>query len=200
MRLPDFRENRELNELRKKMGADLIPWDSGKIPWKPFTKIVQLREIDIGPGKPITHNGKTVIVYIRDQYLPRRQVAENLVPESPYKFHIAGCSTLQDMQRKGKYDDRYVVTNHTHGKFEVNFLEAFGKGVIKEGIECQLHVCRNCLRALNYEGYSTASAQCRNKIRNTFDREVFFEKYGRQIGREPLHSFKTAPRNEYTDD
>lgn len=205
MKLPDFRQNRELNALRQQMGADFLPWDSGEIPWKPFQKIVPFREIKITPGEPITHDGNTVIVYIRDQYIRNRhiqnhQVTDILAPDDLCKFHIAGCTTLQDMKRKRKYEDRYVVTNLRRGKFEVNFLEAFGKRLIEEGIECDLHVCRNCLRELDYQDYSTSHRERRNEIRNTFDREEFFEEYGVQINTLPKHSPKTAPLNVYTDD
>ena len=200
MKLPDFRQNRELNSLRQQMGADFLPWDSGEIPWKPFQKIVPFRDIKITPGKPITHGGITVIVYIRDQYVRNYQVLEILDPDDLCKFHIAGCTTLQGMKRKRKYEDRYVVTNLTRGRFEVNFLEAYGKKLIEEGIECDLHVCRNCLRELDYQDYSTSSPQHRNEIRDTFDREEFFDKYGVQINTLPRHSVNTAPLNVYTHD
>ena len=202
MGLPDFLQNKEFNDLRQQMGADLVSWDSGGSDWKRFE--IEIPLISVKPNlrtKTLEFNGSTVIVYIRDQtlrYIGDQEVIEHLGPEDLRKFHIADCTTLRDMRRKGKYDERYVVTNRTHGKFTVNFLEGYGRRLIREGIECQLHVCKNCLSLLNYQDYSSSGRK--DEIRDTFDRKEFLDKYASQITATPKYSVGTAPRNTYTED
>lgn len=199
MGLPDFLQNKEFNDLRQQMGADLVSWDSGGSDWKRFEIEIPLISVKTnGRTKTLEFNGSTVIVYIRDQYIGDQEVIEHLGPEDLRKFHIADCTTLRDMRRKGKFDERYVVTNRTHGKFTVNFLERFGRRLIREGIECQLHVCKNCLSLLNYQDYSSSGRK--DEIRDTFDRKEFFDKYASQITATPKYSVGTAPRNTYTED
>ena len=199
MKLPDFRRNNEFNDLRARMGAGFVPWNSGFSGWKPFEiDDIPLDRIKPNPTKgTLEFDGNTVVVYIRDQYIRDQEVIENLAPEDLRKFHVADCATLQEMRRKGKFD-RYVVTNRTHGKFMVNFFESFGRKLIKKGIECQLHVCKNCLSRLNYQGYS--QSERKNEIRDTFDLKEFFDKYSSQITTRPKYSAETAPLNAYTDD
>lgn len=203
MKLPDFRQNDELNELRRKMGADLVPWDSDRLEWKGFeTTDLQLSHIKPNPNTgTLEFNGSTVVVYIRDQYIRDTQVFfQDLNPEGLRRFHVADCSTLQQKRRENKYDERYVATNRTHGKFIVNALERSGHKPFKKEIECQLHVCRNCLSRLNYQEYCNVNRAQKNEIRNTFDLKEFFDKYISQITIRPKYSAETAPVNEYTED
>ena len=188
MKLPDFRQNEEFNDLRKRMGADLSSFEIDGIP---------LKKIQPNPTTgTLEFNGSMVIVYIRDQYTRDQEVLTNLDPGQLRKFHVADCATLQEMRRKGKFE-RYVVTNRTDGKFTVNFLDGFAKKLIKEGIVCQLHACMNCLRRLNYHGY--CKSKHKNEIRNTFEIKEFFDKYSSQITTKPKYTDETAPVNVYTE-
>ena len=189
MKLPDFRQNEGFNDLRKRMGADLSSFEIDGIP---------LKKIQPNPiTGTLEFHGSMVIVYIRDQYTRDQEVLTNLDPGQLRKFHVADCATLQEMRRKGKFE-RYVVTNRTDGKFTVNFLDGFAKKLIKGGIVCQLHVCMNCLRRLNYHGY--CKSKHKNEIRNTFEIKEFFDKYSSQITTKPKYTDETAPVNVYTED
>lgn len=202
MNLPNFREDVGLNQLRRKMEAELISWNSGE-DWKSIDLDEVLRKtgIEIPPDEiepaddgTLEHKGRTVVVYIRDQYVPSDAGREQLC-----KFHVADCSTLQGMRRSNRYE-RYVVTNRTDGKFIVNF---FGEGWSRdqEEVERSLYVCKNCLHRLNYNGYKNYRGyyeqEKKNEIRESFDLREFFERYGSQITKEPSNTDITAPRNEY---
>lgn len=185
MKLLDFSNDEALNQLREAMGASLIPWVP-EIDELVTTGIdVSPDDITIAPNGTLEYKGRTVTVYIRDQ-----QVSSD-DPESLCKFHVADCLTLKAMRSAGRYD-RYVVATRTDGKFIVRFLDGGGYRV-----ERKLYVCKHCLRHLNYEGYRHHWAPSRDEIRNNFDPKAFFEKYGSQITREPIHTDITAPKNDY---
>ncbi len=201
MKLPDILQNEEFNAMRQQMGADLVQWNSSGSEWEPFEIEIPLDRIVVDiKTKTLTYNGETVIVYIRDQYIRDEEEIEHLGPEELRKFHITDCTTLQEMRRKRKFDERYVATNRTDGKFTVNFLERFGRRLVREGRQCELHVCKNCLSLLNYQDYSHSTPGRKNEIRDTFDRKEFFDKYGSQITTKPKYTDETAPVNTYTDD
>ena len=185
MNLPDFSNDEALNQLRKEMGADLIPWvpEIGKLVSTGIE--VPPDEITTRPNGTLEYKGRTVVVYIRDQ-----RVSSN-DPESLCKFHVADCSTLKTMRSAGRYE-RYVVATRTDGKFIVKFLDRGGYRVERE-----LYVCKNCLSRLNYQNYRYRANSGRNEIRNNFDLEEFFEKYGNQITRVPTHTDITGPTNDY---
>ena len=81
MGLPDFLQNKEFNDLRQQMGADLVSWDSGGSDWKRFEIEIPLISVKTnGRTKTLEFNGSTVIVYIRDQYIGDQEVIETLRP------------------------------------------------------------------------------------------------------------------------
>ena len=207
MRLPDFSRHVGLNELRQQMGAELISWNSGGN-WDPIdidgllitTGIdIPPDEIEYAPDGTLEYKGRKVVVYIRDQY-HRDQYAldayELIDPEHLCKFHVADCQTLSQMRRQGRYD-RYVVATRRDGNFTVNFLD--GGRLIKEGVECRLYVCKNCLNKLDYKNYRNKRTQ-QGEIRESFDLREFFERYDSKITKEPRHTETSAPVNEYSSD
>ena len=203
MNLPDFSKHVGLNQLRQNMGAELISWNSGG-DWKSINidEILITTGMDIPSDKieyaddgTLEYEGRKVVVYIRDQYVPSDSDREQLC-----KFHVADCATLQKMRRSNRYE-RYVVATRTDGKFIVNFLGESWYRDKEEEVERRLYVCKNCLRRLNYNGYkSYYGHQKKNEIRESFDLREFFERYGSQITREPTHTDITAPSNEYPQD
>lgn len=204
MNLPDFSKHVGLNQLRQNMGTELISWNSGGV-WDVINidKILEKTGIDIPPGDleyaadgTLEYEGRKVVVYIRDQYVPSDSNREQLC-----KFHVADCVTLQGMRQSNRYE-RYVVTTRTDGKFIVNFLGESWYRDKEEEVERRLYVCKNCLSRLNYNGYksygySGYGQRKKNAIRESFDLREFFERYGSQITREPTHTDITAPLNTY---
>ena len=165
-----------------------------------FEKIV-LPDIEIVPSKTgelpeefiftddgIFHNGQRIILYIRDQaqYFKDRK--------TEYKFHVAGCTTLKAMIKKGHYA-KYVLKREINNIFKVNLI-IDNKPVEKE---MELHICKNCLHKLNWKGYKNASAK--NKIYENFSIEEFFHSVGNDNQKNfeiiPNYTDATAPPNVY---
>lgn len=197
MNLPDFSKDSELDKLRRKMGAELIAWETVS-DWK-VLDIDKLLEESGGIEVPISdiqtaldgtfeYKGRKVVVYIRDQVYQ--------VQKSSYRFHLTDCPTLKTMKRRGRYE-RYVVSRKTDGKFIVNMC--IGGQVVKQ-IECQLYVCKNCLRVLDYENYRNATRATKDEIWTSFSLEEFFEIYSSGITQIPIYTGETAPINTYSSD
>ena len=206
MKLPDFTMNAGLNQLRQAMKANLTGWNAG---WDKqhinIDEILITSGIEIPPDKigsandgTLEYAGRKVVVYIRDQSVPGDSNREQLS-----KFHIADCTTLQEMRMTNRYE-RYVVTTRKDGLFIVNFPDRGWSQTKNESVKLQLHVCKNCLRRLNYKNYSrfrskNASQERRkNEIRDSFNLEEFFHTYTSQITKVPPHTDLTAPLNEYS--
>ncbi len=119
----------------------------------------------------LSYKGRQVFLYIPDQGRNIVGVLEN--PESGRRFHVADCSTLKQMRDRNRFD-RYVVTNNLSGEFKVNGLDYISNTHI-EG-DAELKVCKNCLKALNYDGYAIDSSN-RNSVFNSFKIDTFFETY-----------------------
>ena len=186
MNLQDFSEDAGLNELREQMGAKRIPWKS-EVDWEPININAMLvpTGLAISPNKieyakegTLEYEGQKLVVYIRDQTVPRHSPSSQLC-----KFHVADCITLEDMRKKGTFK-KYVRTTRTDGMFDVNFIE--GGKLIEACVERNLYVCMNCLGKLDYKG-----------TRESFDLEEFLATYGTQMTIEPEHTDHTAPVNEY---
>ena len=202
MKLPDFSKYVPLNQLRQQMGAELVSWNSGE-DWQPtdLDKIlvktgieIPLIEIEIDFDGTHKYKGRKVAVYIRDQY-----GSSDSKPDQLNKLHIADCSTLQAMRRQGRYE-RYVVTTRTDGLFIVNFLGSFSSGLQEEGVECRLFVCINCLKRLSYKNYNRSRRSEQIEIKESFNLEEFFERYGNQITSPPTQTDITAQVNIYPPD
>jgi len=199
MNLPDFLKYAPLNRLRQMMGAELKEWGLG-LNWQGFdpeewrrlqTTGVEVKLEDVVPvdDGTLEYRGQKIILYIRDQRISSQQ--------GGYRFHVADCKTLQDMRRKGRYA-RYVVATRKDGKFVVNRF--FWTGFIVKDEECELPVCKNCLRRLNYKRYNYESNPEKDEIWRPFDIIEFFHKYPSRIAELPKHTDKTAPLDSYTSD
>lgn len=131
----------------------------------------------------IFHKGRRVILYIRDQ----PQYGDK---KSEYKFHVLDCSTLKSMRKQNRYD-KYVVSRDTTGKFNVKRI------INNRPIESEeeLHVCKNCLRLLNQQGYYFTY--------ENFSIEEFFRVINEDNSRNftilPNETDLTAPTNVYPE-
>lgn len=138
----------------------------------------------------IYYDGEKIILYIRDvaQY-------SNYEPTEP-KFHLAWCNTLKFMHKQGRYE-KYVVSRDTSGIFTVNYIS--GNKIIRTDKK-NLHVCKHCLKMLNWENYKNVSDRIKNDIYENFSVEDFFESAGaneRNFAYMPSYSEDTAPPNIY---
>lgn len=203
MKLIDFRGHFQLNELRRQMNASLIEleiavWtgiDAEQLRQK--LNSIEGIEVDIGDIVPSSdgtfeYKGHKVLVYIRDQYYNPKY------GDREYKFHIANCNTMEKAFAKGRAD-RYVVSTRTDGRFLVNVRDFYTRELIKENAIVELHVCKNCLLRLKYNGYSSHSTG--RSIYLKFKLSEFFQQYGgTQLTILPRHTDITAPPDEYSSE
>src|SRR5690606_23083484 len=94
----------------------------------------------------LTYEGRQVLLYIPDQGGNISAVLGG-EREKGKRFHVAECDTLEKMRRANRFE-RYIATTDVSGIFAVHGQDFnFGS---REG-HAPLHVCINCLKALNYK-------------------------------------------------
>lgn len=150
---------------------------------------VDFSEIDFDNGLA-SYQGRQVLLYIRDHGGRVSDVLQD--GEKGNKFHVADCSKLDEMRKKGRLE-RYVVTNNLSGTFKVTGEDWQTRTAI-EG-ETDLKVCKLCLRHLNYKGYNNKP---KGPIFNSFKIGDFFEIYSSYFKHMP-QGFAAQP-NQYTSD
>jgi len=170
-----------LDELVLKMGASRSNWMLGGQSPTPRILIppdlIGGIEVDIGAvgniGGLLEYDGKQVLLYIKDT----KKDFETLkyYPEKSQRFHIAECRTLDEMRSGGRFN-RYHVANRLDGKFNCGWFD-YSTG--EEGeIDAELKVCKNCLEALSWGGYSpNKSREERNSIWYRFDIANFLREF-----------------------
>ena len=198
----------ELDAIRKKIEAELVPYQSTNT-WEKIDKQKILEQLRSREGLEVKiedisfetgiskYNGKVVLMYIRDQHAYNEDGEKR-----EYKFHFAQCQTLSSYIQKGKYN-RYVVIDRRDGIFVVNLLH--NNECIAKGKEIEMKPCKNCLKKTNYKGYGkrkTSGRYYKSKsykkgkqidIYNDFDIKEFFEIYTHQEVIKPRYTPETAP-------
>jgi len=198
MKLPDFSTFLPFNNLRAKMGADRLGEFDLTLNWEIISmeEVAQLQEegIDVEAKDirflndgTIAYKNRRVLLYIRDWKLDNDR---NSLP----RFHIVGCSTLEQMIRHNRFQ-RYVVATRTDGIFKINLINSSTGSVLKKDQE--LDVCKNCLWKLNYNNYKGD----RVTAFKTFALEEFFVRFAcSPITVTPLETDRTAPLSVYSKD
>ncbi len=188
----------ELFALARRMGAKDTDFviDLNQPPWEPLDKELEDGGIEV-PFNAIafdtglaSYQGRQVLLYIRDH--GNRVMGTLQEPEKGNKYHVADCSKLDEMRKKGKLE-KYVVTNNLSGMFKVTGENWQTQNPI-EG-EAALKVCKLCLRHLNYQGYNNKP---KGTIFNSFSIGDFFETYSSYFKHMP-QGFAAEP-NQYTAD
>lgn len=197
IKLPNFFEDSKLNSLKAKMGIDRYTYGNYK-----DCQTQGIRELlnskgqdfdDISEITPLkdhtlTYNNERIILYIRD-------VANYGHYDLP-KFHIAKCSTLQDMFALNR-KKRYVRTQNETGIFYLNIISG---NTVRE-IEERLDVCKNCLSILKWEDYSKNwSEKRKSECVRDFTIARFFEKYPKSLVDDNGYSSINSPPNIYPED
>lgn len=162
----------------------------------PESKRAELVEISVPPERidriqavhadgPLQIDGQQILLYIKDTGLDRQTLLHH--PESSRRFHVADCSTLQQMQREKRHK-RYVATNRSSGLFRVDARDQ-DSGVVEEDLEAKLYVCKNCLSTLGLmeerEGWPE------------FSIEAFFRDHETFFPFSPQYTDITAPPSNY---
>lgn len=134
-----------------------------------------------------TYEGRQVVLYIKDHSYVRGSISNfDRTIEDPAqgnKIHVAFCRTLEEMVRLNRFE-RYVVCNNITGDFEI-------QGPAGQPANVKLHVCKNCLSLLNYQG-ARDDISLRNKLAVNFNYNEFFKTYS--------SSFKHKPKGMANDD
>jgi hypothetical protein len=203
MTLPDFIKFEPFNRLRRSMNAPLLENFSPGYAISHLTyddldraleriegvAVEDISDVEVLPDETLAYKNRRVLLYIRD----KRVFPGNNAQQNFPKFHVANCSTLQQMRQNGRFG-RYVISRRTDGKFKMNFISTFDR----EELICELKVCKLCLVNLKFKGYAQGSRRRDKEIYNTFSLDEYFATYLKNyITSLPLHTDDTAPLNQY---
>ncbi len=153
---------------------------------------VKLDELELEEGL-LSVRGRQVVLYIPDQGSGIDNVLS--APEKGRKFHIADCTTLNEMKKRKRFE-RYKVTNNMSGEFEVYGNSKFNG--VTEGVAA-LDVCQNCINMLNYKGAENLSKMDRVKVVKSFDFVEFFTTYSSLFKRLPKQNIKEIKKGYSAD-
>ncbi len=135
---------------------------------------VNFEDIEFDTGLA-SYQGRQVLLYIKDHSYGNKihKVLED--GSLGNKYHVADCTKLDEMRRKGRFD-RYVVTNRLDGVFDVSGTDSFTNEHI-EG-ETKLAVCQLCLKGINYTQFTSLGSQLeRKQFAKNFKLAEFFDTY-----------------------
>jgi hypothetical protein len=205
MRLPNFEQNAELNELRRLMGATAL----GDLSLEQAQNLLTETELEALAGIGIdvqwdqvralsdgtlAYKDRRVVLYIRDVSLHGNKSIADVMP----KFHVARCRTLDEMHAQGR-GKRYVVATRTTGEFAINVMR---NGTLSSQRDLRLAVCQNCLDHLSFDSFSYKQNKVtRDSIVARFTLDRFFSHYPiRILDDRGYERADTAPLNEYPPD
>lgn len=201
MKLPDFLLFTPLNNVRNSMRASL-PESFSTIKVSHRLSLAELeimsksgKEIDLNEvieldDGTLAYKDSRVLLYIRDVAIYHNNNFNNSLP----KFHVSNCSALKKMRFLNRIA-RYVVATRTDGHFLLNII----KNNIPLSRTEKLNVCKCCLDALKYKGYSLKSHNTYQVFKD-FSIDEYFELYPRNLSEHDtrnLFNSHTAPLNRY---
>lgn len=135
---------------------------------------VDLIDINFDTGLA-SYQGRQVLLYIKDHSYNNKIYSVIKDGSLGNRYHIANCSKLDEMRKKGRFD-RYVVTNKVDGAFRVSGRDNQSDQLI-EG-DTRLHVCQYCLESINYKRFASLSrGSARREFVSNFDLIEFFDTY-----------------------
>jgi len=200
-----------IEKVREAIGAPLANVKLIKEELKPRSRVE--RELVDGGSVVITDAetseiiGKAGLLAVGDTqitlhiYLPHID-QENLTisPAPNPKFHFSdSCSTLQMMMQGGRYN-RYVASHGSDGEFRVKAKNLETGKWDDEEIIANLQPCKNCLTALDYQGYADFKGPERTRIFESFSLVQFFAECDSIFRCMPLYTPDTFPGPNYTAD
>ena len=199
-RLPDFSTSKVWQGIREKMGAvddaSLPELSIGGISLSEIKKLksgsISIDNIHehINPiDGTFDYKGQKVILYIKQQ----RYNMQNTFYKPSYKYHLCYCSTLRDMEARGRFKSRYVVTQRTDGKFLIDLIDAFSGKYHEQDRLYEMDVCKNCLSKLS-RTYTTDPLFTFHQ----FSLSDFISKYNTKHIKKPIYTPKNLPKNEYS--
>ena len=185
---------RELRNIRRKVGADLIafPFDPILIN-DDLTSISDVEALFHSSGF-LVDRGIPVFVYIRDH------TARGYgTPQKANKIHFYKCAKLREMEQEGKFQQRYRKTNRDDNRYLIDVQKSYGGSKEKE---VTLYPCQYCLRAVSYQCFGQRKGQRglsdqEKRIIKNFDAKVAFALIRQQfeIFRQEVQNPKLSPAN-----
>ncbi len=174
MKLPDFTKNSWLNELRKKIWADLNllyrPENNPIWDLKVETLLknwelnnLYLPEIKVNPQELLEYKQNKIILF--------RETQVERITEGSHQFHFYNCATVNKWREDKKYNWKYKISRNTF--FKVN-IESYWKNIQKY-VSVDLKVCKNCLKESNYYNYESSDYNKKNNIYKNFSVIEYFE-------------------------
>jgi hypothetical protein len=186
MKLPNFLEDPDLNELRARMGATEL--GAYRLLVNPYRfSVPELEELihagidikyldEVRPlaDRTLAYKDRRVMLHLRDS--PAAADALQWTAELP-NFHIADCATVRAM-RKQPTTPALAVSAREDGDFRVNLFHGADQRAEWE----RLPVCEACLEELPYDNFSAAMpAAERSRFVREFTIRGFFERYRRSL-------------------
>lgn len=117
----------------------------------------------------LSYHGRQVLLYIKDHSMKFDAALQD--PTKGNRFHVAHCSTLEEMRQKNRFQ-RYVAINRISGIFDIEDQRSWGGG---RKAQVELKVCMNCLSKLNYRG--AVERHARHEAFKRFSLKEFFSDY-----------------------
>lgn len=142
----------------------------------------------------LSFEGRQVLLFIPDHGTSIDDVVDG--QKEGRKFHVSDCVTLDMMRNKNRFD-RYKATYNTSGSFEI-FGTSYSNGNDYTA-EVKLHVCKNCLKYLNYKGYGSGGGLPKKQIYGEFDIGEFLSEYSTLFRNMPNRS-DMVDLGGYSDD
>lgn len=143
-------------------------------------------------------DGKQVTLHI---FQPTFVDIETLLdlPASGPRVHFTERKTIREMRADGKFN-KYVTATRTDGLFSVKPRISLTGKQSKEPIEAILLPCKNCLAALNYDGWELLSDKTRQKTVERFSFARLHENFRFIFRCLPLYTTATFPDGNYPPD
>ena len=181
----------EIKKLRERIGvAEGNDTFSDRL--DPIDEIVielEQQGIDVTRDQIISHGpfllfeGKVLaILYIYDYRATQEDLLDESVTKKGPKFHFSWCETLDNMEKKGKFQ-RYIFSRNKKNRFKVQATERDPikireLGEHHEMNDVLLFACKNCLKETGYKGYTKdLSTPDKNKIVENFKIDEFLSEH-----------------------
>jgi len=185
MRLPDFLQDADLNDMRARMGTDELGTFRLSVNPYRFTiaelealiaagiDVSQLREVKALPDHTLAYKDRRVLLHRRDVALSGAHSAT--AKELPH-LHVADCPLVRTARDVDGVP--YVVSAREDGQFQVRLVRTGSAAVSLE----RLPVCVDCLGELGFDGYEKLMpAQDRMRLAAAFTVTRFFARYHRAL-------------------
>lgn len=210
-KLPIFNESEAFKNLFKSMNTEYTIFKSSA--WEDlnidlFGELINNGEVEVNDEDLwgfqdkdgfFRINGKTVLIYIRDQYPKFSDKNDG------YKYHLMGCRTINtalNSNRKSRYVAKNTnFKNSENPEFLINIIDKETNDYSKRNLSVKLRVCKNCLDKSNYNDYKNSTYSVRSGIYENFNYISFFNTHETsRLAKLNFINYDSSAVNEYTKD